>query len=171
MTFSSPSWRSLNYSKRSLNHPKKVRDFCVFFCWFPHESTYLMVDGWFGALRIGVPLRIPFCWIRGPQNIQTTGPQTTDLPLVEWGLFMSWGIPSSQVPWSICRQKNRLLLWKIPQHISPEAQWKIWKGDLSTIPLFLRIFQHTPGTYPRPPTNGLWRNSFYLGFIGVFLDC
>ena len=25
------------------------------------------------------------------------------------------------------------------------------------------IFQHIPGTYPRPRTNSLWRNSFHLG--------
>ena len=31
---------------------------------------------------------------------------------------------------------------------------------------FLRIFQHTPGTYPKPPTNSLWRNSFHLGLWG-----
>ncbi len=30
----------------------------------------------------------------------------------------------------------------------------------------LRISQHTPGTYPRPPTNSLWRNSFHLGVWG-----
>ena len=43
-----------------------------------------------------------------------------------------------------------------------------------------RIFQHTPGTYPRPRTNSLWRNSFHLGvwgglgyapgYVGVLLD-
>ena len=27
-------------------------------------------------------------------------------------------------------------------------------------------FQHTPGTYPRPRTNSLWRNSFHLGVWG-----
>ena len=26
-----------------------------------------------------------------------------------------------------------------------------------------RIFQNTPGTYPAPPSNNLWRNSFHLG--------
>ena len=29
-----------------------------------------------------------------------------------------------------------------------------------------RIFQHTPGTYSRPRTNSLWRNSFHLGVWG-----
>ena len=29
-----------------------------------------------------------------------------------------------------------------------------------------RIFQHTSGTYPRPRTNSLWRNSFHLGVWG-----
>ena len=43
-----------------------------------------------------------------------------------------------------------------------------------------RIFQHTPGTYPRPRTNSLSRNSFHLGvwgglgmlqgYVGVLLD-
>ena len=31
---------------------------------------------------------------------------------------------------------------------------------------YLRLFQHTPGTYPRPRTNSLWRNSFHLGVWG-----
>ena len=31
---------------------------------------------------------------------------------------------------------------------------------------FLRIFQHTPGTYPRPPTNSLWR-FLSFGDLGV----
>ena len=46
---------------------------------------------------------------------------------------------------------------------------------------YLRIFQHTPGTYPSPRTNSLWRNSFHLGvngeawgmlqgYVGVLLD-
>ena len=30
----------------------------------------------------------------------------------------------------------------------------------------LRTFPHTPGTYARPPTNSLWRNSFHLGVWG-----
>ena len=30
----------------------------------------------------------------------------------------------------------------------------------------LRLFQHTPGTYPRPSANTLWRNSFRLGVWG-----
>ena len=30
----------------------------------------------------------------------------------------------------------------------------------------LRTFQHTPGTYLRPPTNSLQRNSFHLGVWG-----
>ena len=30
----------------------------------------------------------------------------------------------------------------------------------------LRFFQHTPGTYPRPPTKSLWRDSFHLGVWG-----
>ena len=34
-----------------------------------------------------------------------------------------------------------------------------WIGTLN----ILRIFQHSPETYPRPQTNGLWRNCFHLG--------
>ena len=30
----------------------------------------------------------------------------------------------------------------------------------------LRTFQQTPGAYPKPPTNSLWRNSFHLGVWG-----
>ncbi len=30
----------------------------------------------------------------------------------------------------------------------------------------LRIIQHTPGTYPRPPTRSLWRDLFHLGVKG-----
>ena len=29
-----------------------------------------------------------------------------------------------------------------------------------------KFFQHTPGAYPKPPTNSLWRNSFHLGIWG-----
>ena len=32
--------------------------------------------------------------------------------------------------------------------------------------LFLRTFQQTPGAYPKPPTNSLWRSSFHLGVWG-----
>ena len=35
-----------------------------------------------------------------------------------------------------------------------------WKFIVSPI---IRTFQHTPGTYPRPPTNSFWSNSFHLG--------
>ena len=30
----------------------------------------------------------------------------------------------------------------------------------------LRTFQQTPGAYPKPPTNSLWRNSFHLAVWG-----
>ena len=32
--------------------------------------------------------------------------------------------------------------------------------------IYLRIFQHTQGSYPRPSINSLWSNSFHLGFWG-----
>ena len=32
--------------------------------------------------------------------------------------------------------------------------------------MILRTFQQTPGAYPKPPTNSLWRNSFHLGVWG-----
>ena len=41
--------------------------------------------------------------------------------------------------------------------------WWTCSWSLSVFP---RIFQHTPGTYPRPSTNSLWRNSFHLGVWG-----
>ena len=47
--------------------------------------------------------------------------------------------------------------------------------------IYLRIIQHTPGTYPRPPTRSLWRDSFHFevkgdswgmlqGYVGVLLE-
>ena len=56
-----------------------------------------------------------------------------------------------------------------------------WENVRPRLRLILRIFQHTPGTYPRPPTNGLWfgipfisgfRDSWGMlqGYVGVFLD-
>ena len=57
--------------------------------------------------------------------------------------------------------------------------WYIPKKN--TTSKYLRFFQHTPGTYPRPWINSLWRNSFHLGvcgclgyakqgFVGVLLE-
>ena len=40
VTFSSPSWRSLNPLKGSLNHPKKVTKNCQV-CFFQHHSHWL----------------------------------------------------------------------------------------------------------------------------------
>ena len=40
--------------------------------------------------------------------------------------------------------------------------WRI--GDIYIY--ILRTFQQTPGAYPKPPTNSLWRNSFHLGVWG-----
>ena len=45
------------------------------------------------------------------------------------------------------------------------AAWKVPGGPWFFLEN-LRIFQHTPGTYPRPPTNSLWRNSFHLRVWG-----
>ena len=52
-------------------------------------------------------------------------------------------------------------------------RWQLWGWRRETVCLkktsdgtILRIFQHTPGTYPRPPTNSLWRSSFHLGLRG-----
>ena len=51
---------------------------------------------------------------------------------------------------------------------------------LDHFPKHLRLFQHTPGTYPTPWTKTLWRNSFHLGvwgclgmlqgYVGVLLE-
>ena len=41
--------------------------------------------------------------------------------------------------------------------------WFLQKPENQT----LRIFQHTPGTYPKPLTNSLWKNSFHLGGLGM----
>ena len=59
--------------------------------------------------------------------------------------------------------------------------WHIWSYQLDRCVLCqLRLFwgffmlfpfQHyTPGTYPRPSTNSLWRNSFHWGFWWVWGD-
>ena len=61
------------------------------------------------------------------------------------------------------------------QHPWMAYNWPAWSLAYNQ-----RIFQQTPGTYPRPPTNSLWRNSFHLGFgdawgmlqgyVGVLFD-
>ena len=64
-------------------------------------------------------------------------------------------------------------LWHIPtswEVSSPKSKGEDFEKMKSSFlgysleeqPKILRIFQHTE-TYPRPQTNGLWRNSFHLG--------
>ena len=76
-----------------------------------------------------------------------------------------------------CVRRVSLKSWHLKFVSSVVATWPMArrrKGDWNkkngwTKMKNLIIFQHTPGTYPRPPTNGLWRNSFHLGvyrFLG-----
>ena len=55
---------------------------------------------------------------------------------------------------------------------------ELWRRGISVITVYVlvsqvarirfpRIFQHTSGTYPRPSTNSLWRNSFSFGGLGM----
>ena len=53
------------------------------------------------------------------------------------------------------------IIWPIAPR-SPYGGFPVAKKKL----LNPRICQHTPGTYPRPRTNSLWRNSFHLGVWG-----
>ena len=77
--------------------------------------------------------------------------------------------------------KDERFRWK--QKIKNLPFWTHRSRKLGTshIPNNLRIFQHTPGTYPRPPTNGLcfgiafiwgFRDSWGMlqGYVGVFLE-
>ena len=76
--------------------------------------------------------------------------------------------------WLIKPIRNDLSYWKkclyklYRRTLSDENWWresKLW-AFIRKNPTILRIFQHTPGTYPRPPTNSLWRSSFHLGLRG-----
>ena len=53
--------------------------------------------------------------------------------------------------------------------------------DCANFRSFLRIFQHTPGTYPRPRTNSLWFGIPFIwgfgeawgmlqGYVGILLE-
>ena len=68
--------------------------------------------------------------------------------------------------WKGHQKSPRYERWKFlhlrcswPSHPGFQPAW-------SKFPMSLRKPQHTPGTYPRPPTNGLWRNSFHFGIWG-----
>ena len=80
-----------------------------------------------------------------------------------FAMFFYISIGSTPHPVTVTFFHYYMFSREIPIHTHPVATG--WVIDLA----YLRIFQHTPGTYPRPPTNGLWRNSFHLGiyrFLG-----
>ena len=53
---------------------------------------------------------------------------------------------------------NTNILFPLVSYSSLNGKSGLW--------MVLRIFQHTPGTYPRPPINSLCRNSFHFGVLG-----
>ena len=59
----------------------------------------------------------------------------------------------------------RTAVWSGSWHSLMHMWQNIW-SNLEKNNVDLRIFQHTPGTYPRPPTNSLWTNPFHLGVWG-----
>ena len=60
-----------------------------------------------------------------------------------------------------------LLEWLLYQSWSKTSRYHdIMIFASGTYFYILRIFQHIAGTYPRPPTNSLWRSSFHLGLRG-----
>ena len=98
-----------------------------------------------------------------------------------------FGKDSSTFPWVFFHEmeeenthKNRKLRYpkkiheKLPLVFHKKSQgnglrmaWRKSRGvGVHCFFLILRIFQHTPGTYPRPPINSLCRNSFHLGGLG-----
>ena len=88
-----------------------------------------------------------------------TNSQLSDNQVLFW-----WSAPVHQVP-------LHLWPWKILHCWNTMAALRLAERDgllkkNTSDGTILRIFQHTPGTYPRPPTNSLWRSSFHLGLRG-----
>ena len=83
---------------------------------------------------------------------------------LKWSYFtllMTQMIHGAGVFTYICR-KQHLNVGKYPSPTDPSWVSGFW-GLLCKS---LRIFQHTPGRYPKPFTNSLWRNSFHLEVWG-----
>lgn len=90
-------------------------------------------------------------------------------------LKMYWSVSGSRWGFAEISGSWRLYLLAVEAFINnstqPTAQplnfWTFWGLHVYVGKVkFKRIFQHTPGTHPRPLTNSLWRNSFHLGFCG-----
>ena len=90
-------------------------------------------------------------------------------------LKMYWSVSGSRWGFAEISGSWRFYLLAVEAFINnstqPTAQplnfWKFWGLHVYVGKVkFKRIFQHTPGTHPRPLTNSLWRNSFHLGFCG-----
>ena len=63
-------------------------------------------------------------------------------------IYIFWFIPRACPPYFPCRPERYGVAFRRPKNHH------------------LRIFQHTPGTYPRPPTNGSRRKSPHSGVQG-----
>lgn len=90
-------------------------------------------------------------------------------------LKMYWSVSGSRWGFAEISGSWRFYLLAVEAFINnstqPTAQplnfWKFWGLHVYVGKVkFKQIFQHTPGTHPRPLTNSLWRNSFHLGFCG-----
>ena len=88
---------------------------------------------------------------------------------------VSWRIATRQSSQHMVSLKEVIACWKItingelrvrtfgPQTNQPTLQFQEPPQKQG---IYQRIFQHTPGTYPRPSTICLWRNSFHLRVWG-----
>ena len=82
------------------------------------------------------------------------------IPNVE-ALLMGIHLGRRQIPLRAASSSRPILRLS---NLRPTFQGAEWLKGMGTC--FQGICQHTPGTYPRPRTNSLWRNSFHLGIWG-----
>ena len=61
MTFSSPSWRSLNHLKGALNHPEKVTKNCQETA-FKEVIVFVVVETFYGVFQPAVVGSKTICW-------------------------------------------------------------------------------------------------------------
>ena len=96
--------------------------------------------------------------------------------------FLVWG-GGDKYPLNVCQLSSNFVF--VIFTFSPKLVKKVTKPSLKKITHLhhqkghggrnsgyqgspsLRLFQHTPGTYPTPWTKTLWRNCFHLGVLGM----
>ena len=101
------------------------------------------------------------------------------LDMFLWGFLFGGG---DKYPLNVCQLSSNFVF--VIFTFSPKLVKKVTKPSLKKITHLhhqkghggrnsgyqgspsLRLFQHTPGTYPTPWTKTLWRNSFHLGGWG-----